>query len=141
MAAVLVLALCACGTDAPAETVPPVTPEATASPTPVPTVAVEIPAPEPEDTALVRVRDYIPDIWVDLRYAGENNFTGAAIYDFSDAYLRYGTVKKLAAVGALPRCELRRKSRHRRLEAFERRHSGYYDLYFRRCAHGDAVRV
>lgn len=34
----------------------------------------------------------------DLRYAGENNFTGAAIYDFSDAYLRYGTVKKLAAV-------------------------------------------
>lgn len=168
MAAVLVLALCACGTDAPAETVPPVTPEATASPTPVSTVAVEIPAPEPEDTALVRVRDYIPDIWVDLRYAGENNFTGAAIYDFSDAYLRYGTVKKLAAVqkalrgeglsllirgcvppavraaaavGALPRCELRRKSRHRRLEAFERRHSGYYDLYFRRCAHGDAVRV
>lgn len=98
MAAVLVLALCACGTDALAETVPPVTPEATASPTPVPTVAVEIPAPEPEDTALVRVRDYIPDIWVDLRYAGENNFTGAAIYDFSDAYLRYGTVKKLAAV-------------------------------------------
>lgn len=98
MAAVLVLALCACGTDAPAETVPPVTPEATASPTPVPTVAVEIPAPEPEDAALVRVRDYIPDIWVDLRYAGENNFTGAAIYDFSDAYLRYGTVKKLAAV-------------------------------------------
>ena len=96
MAAVLVLALCACGTDAPAETVPPVTPEATASPTPVPTVAVEIPAPEPEDTALVRVRDYIPDIWVDLRYAGENNFTGAAIYDFSDAYLRYGTVRKLA---------------------------------------------
>lgn len=52
----------------------------------------------PEDTALVRVRDYIPDIWVDLCYAGENNFTGAAIYDFSDAYLRYGTVKKLAAV-------------------------------------------
>lgn len=98
MAAVLVLVLCACGTDAPAETVPPVTPEATVSPTPVPTVAVEIPAPEPEDTALVRVRDYIPDIWVDLRYAGENNFTGAAVYDFSDAYLRYGTVKKLAAV-------------------------------------------
>ena len=168
MAAVLVLALCACGTDAPAETVPPVTPEATASPTPVPTVAVEIPAPEPEDTALVRVRDYIPDIWVDLCYAGENNFTGAAIYDFSDAYLRYGTVKKslprcrkrarrgtepahmgcvppavraAGCCGSAPRCELRRKSRHRRLEAFERRHSGYYDLYFRRCAHGDAVRV
>lgn len=104
LAAVL-LALCACGTDSPAETVPPVTPEATASPTPVPTVAVEIPAPEPEDTALVRVREYIPDIWVDLRYAGENNFTGAAIYDFSDAYLRYGTVKKLAAVQETLRSE------------------------------------
>lgn len=98
MAAVLALALCACGADAPAETAPPVTAEPTASPTPVPTVAVETPTPEPEDTALVRVRDYIPDIWVDLRYAGEDNFTGAAIYDFSDAYLRYGTVRKLAAV-------------------------------------------
>lgn len=98
MAAVLAFALCACGADAPAETVPPVTAEPTASPTPVPTVVVETPIPEPEDTALVRVRDYIPDIWVDLRYAGEDNFTGAAIYDFSDAYLRYGTVRKLAAV-------------------------------------------
>lgn len=98
MAAVLAIALCACGADAPAETAPPVTAEPTASPTPVPTVAVETPTPEPEDTALVRVRDYIPDIWVDLRYAGEDNFTGAAIYDFSDAYLRYGTVRKLAAV-------------------------------------------
>lgn len=98
MAAVLAIALCACGADAPIETAPPVTAEPTASPTPVPTVAVETPTPEPEDTALVRVRDYIPDIWVDLRYAGEDNFTGAAIYDFSDAYLRYGTVRKLAAV-------------------------------------------
>lgn len=98
MTAVLAIALCACVADAPAETAPPVTAEPTASPTPVPTVAVETPTPEPEDTALVRVRDYIPDIWVDLRYAGEDNFTGAAIYDFSDAYLRYGTVRKLAAV-------------------------------------------
>lgn len=53
----------------------------------------------------MRVREYIPDIWVDLRYAGENNFTGAAIYDFSDAYLRYGTVKKLAAVQETLRSE------------------------------------
>ena len=98
MAAVLAIALCACGADAPIETAPPVTAEPTASPTPVPSAAVETPSPEPEDTALVRVRDYIPDIWVDLRYAGEDNFTGAAIYDFSDAYLRYGTVRKLAAV-------------------------------------------
>lgn len=31
-------------------------------------------------------------------YATENNFTGVRIYDFTDAYLRYGTVKKLANV-------------------------------------------
>ena len=56
-------------------------------------------APEiPADGALVLVTDYIPDLLVDLRYATENNFTGQRIYDFSDAYLRYGTVKKLSAV-------------------------------------------
>lgn len=53
------------------------------------------PLPEPEDTDFVKVRDYIPDILVDLRYATDNNFTGKVIYDFTDAYLRYGTVKKL----------------------------------------------
>ena len=52
--------------------------------------------PAPED--FVRVADWIPDIYTDLRYATDNNFTGQAIYDFSDAYLRYGTVQKLAAV-------------------------------------------
>nr|WP_326184642.1 M15 family metallopeptidase [uncultured Oscillibacter sp.] len=52
---------------------------------------------EPPDTEFVRVADYIPEIAVDLRYATADNFTGQVIYDFSDAYLRYGTVKKLAA--------------------------------------------
>ena len=33
-------------------------------------------------------------------YATDRNFTGQVIYDFSDAYLRYGTVKKLEAVCA-----------------------------------------
>jgi len=33
---------------------------------------------------------------VDLKYATADNFTGTVIYDFKDAYLRYGTVKKLA---------------------------------------------
>lgn len=54
--------------------------------------------PEPADDEFVRVADYIPDIITDLRYATEDNFTGEVIYDFSDAYLRYGTVKKLAKV-------------------------------------------
>ncbi len=44
---------------------------------------------------LVKVKDYIPDIFVDLKYATEDNFTGHKIYDFSEAYLRYGTVQKL----------------------------------------------
>lgn len=53
---------------------------------------------EPEDDEHVLVKKYIPDIYVELMYATENNFTGVKIYDFTDAYLRYGTVKKLANV-------------------------------------------
>lgn len=53
---------------------------------------------EPEDDEYVLVKKYIPDIYVELRYATENNFTGVKIYDFTEAYLRYGTVKKLAQV-------------------------------------------
>ena len=51
--------------------------------------------PEPEDDAFVPVLDYIPDIVVELKYSAEDNFTGQRIYLFHDAYLRYGTVKKL----------------------------------------------
>lgn len=53
---------------------------------------------EPEDDEYVLVKKYIPDIYVELRYATENNFTGVKIYDFTEAYLRYGTVKKLAQI-------------------------------------------
>lgn len=56
------------------------------------------PKPEPKDEDFVLVKEYIPDIVVDLRYATDNNFTGQVIYDFTDAYLRYGTVKKLMLV-------------------------------------------
>ena len=51
---------------------------------------------EPADTDFVKITDYIPDIVIDLKYATTDNFTGTIIYDFKDAYLRYGTVKKLA---------------------------------------------
>lgn len=54
------------------------------------------PEPAPED--FVRVLDYIPGMYQELRYATDDNFTGQVIYDFTDAYLRYSTVKKLAAV-------------------------------------------
>ena len=66
------------------------------------TVEEETPPPVPEapsdPAAFVRVCDYIPGIEVDLKYATTDNFTGTVIYDFTDAYLRYGTVEKLAAV-------------------------------------------
>lgn len=56
------------------------------------------PEQEPMDADFVRVLDYIPDIVVELKYSTADNFTGQVIYDFQEAYLRYGTVKKLMAV-------------------------------------------
>lgn len=56
--------------------------------------------PEPGDEDFVRILDYIPTATQELFYATDRNFTGQVIYDFSDAYLRYGTVKKLMAVSA-----------------------------------------
>lgn len=56
--------------------------------------------PKREKSDFVRVRDYIPDIVTDLKYATANNFTGAVIYDFTDVYLRYSTVLKLMDVQA-----------------------------------------
>lgn len=49
-----------------------------------------------KNTDFVKVTDYIADIEIELRYATKNNFTGKVIYDFTDAWLRYGTVQKLA---------------------------------------------
>ena len=76
-------------------TVPPTT--QTVPPTTEPALPTTQP-PEPEESVFVRIRDYIPDIVVDLKYATEDNFTGRVIYDFTEPYLRYGTVKKLMAV-------------------------------------------
>lgn len=72
----------------------------TGFPTQPPVTAPTEPAvlPEPEDEELVRVTDYIPLAREELAYATAGNFTGQQIYDFYNAYLRYGTVKKLAAV-------------------------------------------
>ena len=58
----------------------------------------ETAVPEPAPVDFVRVLDYIPGMYQELKYATDQNFTGQVIYDFSDAYLRYSTVKKLAAV-------------------------------------------
>ena len=47
------------------------------------------------DEVLVRVRDYIPNLYVELKYATADNLTGMPLYDFTEPMLRYGTVKKL----------------------------------------------
>ncbi len=57
-----------------------------------------IPTGPLKEEDFVRVLDYIPLARQYLPYATEDNFTGTVIYDFTDAYLRYGTVKKLMAV-------------------------------------------
>ncbi len=81
----------------------------TPSPTPSPTYApllglaptatpTPTKAPVRENHEFVKITDYIPNIEVDLVYATDRNFTGVAIYEFTDAYLRYGTVMKLVKV-------------------------------------------
>lgn len=52
---------------------------------------------ENTDAEFVRVRDKIPDIFVELPYATADNFMGRAVYDFTEAWLRQGTVNRLAA--------------------------------------------
>lgn len=52
----------------------------------------------PDQDDFVRISDYIPNVDVELAYATAENFTQQTIYDFSDAYLRYGTLQKLMNV-------------------------------------------
>jgi D-alanyl-D-alanine dipeptidase len=58
----------------------------------------EMPDREPGD--FVKVKDYIPDLVVELKYATAQNFTNRVVYDFTEAYLRYSTVLKLMDVQA-----------------------------------------
>ncbi|MBQ7859482.1 MAG: M15 family metallopeptidase [Faecalibacterium sp.] len=72
---------------APAAPSDPVLPEGVlaSSTAPIPT----------SDAVLVTVRDYIPNLFVDLKYATADNLTGMPLYSFTEPQLRYGTVKKL----------------------------------------------
>ncbi len=78
----------------------------TASTTPAPTTDPETtpqptsPPRPPEPQDFVRIADYIPGVYVQLPYATQDNFTGQVIYDFTQPWLRYGTVEKLALVQA-----------------------------------------
>lgn len=104
LAYVLLLSSCAAPDAAAPETVAPSpaqhteTPVTTPSQTPAPPEPAKTePAVEvvPDSDELVCVADYIPGVYVELKYATSDNFTGGVIYDFTDAYLRYGTVMKL----------------------------------------------
>ena len=56
----------------------------------------EMPDRAPGD--FVKLRDYIPDVVIELKYATSNNFTGQVVYHFTEVYLRYSTVLKLMKV-------------------------------------------
>lgn len=47
---------------------------------------------------LVLIKDYIPNILIELKYATNDNFVHQKVYDFTEPSLRYGTVKKLQQV-------------------------------------------
>ncbi len=80
----IALVLAACGTEPPGPT---------AAPTPEPTVE---PTPEPRAEDMAAVCGLLPGLYADLRYATAENFTGEAIYDDAEPYLRRGTAEKLA---------------------------------------------
>lgn len=109
LALALLLPLIGCSRPEPTHTVPSSTPEMVPTepviiPTTIPPTVAEtepaptIQAPEPNAEDLVRICDWIPGIQQELMYATDQNFTGQPIYDFTDAFLRYGTIQKLLAV-------------------------------------------
>lgn len=96
--------LCCCLLTGCAEAPPP---EVTEASTIIPETSVQIIVtepyeeavyPDPQDMVFVAVEDYLPQVQTELKYATEDNFTGQVVYEFSTVYLRYGTLKKLAAV-------------------------------------------
>lgn len=99
----LLLAGCGQRTPPPPEAPPPAE-EPASVPEPIPLTEPEPvpePAPQPEPPPapgdFLPVAEWVPGIRVDLKYAGEDNFTGQTIYDFTEAYLRCSTIQKLAA--------------------------------------------
>lgn len=53
---------------------------------------------DPAADEMMNVQDVITNIPVELKYAGEDNFLHTPVYDFKEAFLRYGTIEKLAQV-------------------------------------------
>lgn len=53
------------------------------------------PSDEVNDTAFVNLKDYSKDFVYDMKYAADDNFLKAKVYDCAECYLRYKTVKAL----------------------------------------------
>lgn len=49
---------------------------------------------------LLEIKQYIPDIRLDIRYAGKNNFTGQAVYSQARAFARLPVIRALQKVQA-----------------------------------------
>lgn len=82
------------------------------APTPLPLtdVLVNNTGLQSKDLEMVDVQTLIPDIEVELRYAGDNNICGEPIYKSQTAYLRRGTANKLKlAQEEFKRCGYRLK--------------------------------
>lgn len=94
----LVLTGCGAKAEPPEVTIQTTVPTTAVVETTLPETIPPTTIPEPEDADFVRVLDYLPNTVQYLPYATEDNFTGRRIYDFTDVYLRYGTVKKLQKV-------------------------------------------
>jgi zinc D-Ala-D-Ala dipeptidase len=78
--------------------------------------AVEIsPAPTARAAGMIDIRSVVPDIRLDMRYAGSDNFVGARVtgYDAPKCYLLR------APAEALQRVELALRAQHSRLQIFD----------------------
>jgi D-alanyl-D-alanine dipeptidase len=49
----------------------------------------------PADTTFVNLKTFSADFYYDMKYATENNFLNAKVYNCDECYLRYSTVKYL----------------------------------------------
>jgi len=52
------------------------------------------------DTLFIRLADYSPDFQYDMRYATDNNFLKAQVYDCAECYTRVKTAKALIAANS-----------------------------------------
>lgn len=60
---------------------------------------------EPRDTVLIRLRDVIPDLLCDVRYATTNNFTHRVLYSSDTLYARHVVAQALLEAQLLARAQ------------------------------------